>query len=71
LSLYTKYWTWINLITLVVFSVAVYFAYVLLSHIFVGTFNEYTPLTMLKSPHFYLVVFFLSSCVLIGDILQG
>lgn len=67
--MYTKFWTWINVIGLVILSIAIYIAYFFISHFFVGTYSEFTPLYLVVSPQFYLTIAFLNAAVIIFDVI--
>ncbi|CAD8136462.1 unnamed protein product [Paramecium pentaurelia] len=68
IALYTKFWTCVNVITLVLFSVGIYIAYFFISNFFRGTYSEFTPFYLIQSPNFYLIIALLNSIVFIFDL---
>lgn len=68
IALYTKFWTCINVITLLLFSVGIYIAYFFISNFFRGTYSEFTPFYLIQSPNFYLIIALLNSIVFIFDL---
>lgn len=69
IALYTKFWTWINIITLALFSIGIYVAYFFISNYFPGTYSEFTPIYLIRSPQFYLVIAFLNAAIFIFDLI--
>ncbi|CAK84558.1 unnamed protein product (macronuclear) [Paramecium tetraurelia] len=65
IAIHTKYWTWFNFICITFLSVLLYIIYVIISQFWPGTLMEYTPFTMVGTPHFWL------SIILIGGIIGG
>lgn len=44
ISIYTKFWTWINVFVLMICSIGIYIAYFFISNYFPGTYSQYTPI---------------------------
>ncbi|CAD8207799.1 unnamed protein product [Paramecium pentaurelia] len=65
IAIHTKFWTWFNFISITFLSILLYILYVIISHFWPGTLMEYTPFTMVGTPHFWL------SLLLIGAIIGG
>lgn len=68
ISLYTKFWTILNFTTVFLFSVGIYVAYFFISNFFKGTYSEFTPIYLIKSPNFYLIIAMLTAIVYIFDL---
>ncbi|CAK55960.1 unnamed protein product (macronuclear) [Paramecium tetraurelia] len=68
IALYTKFWTCVNVITLLLFSVGIYIAYFFVSNYFRGTYSEFTPIYLIQSPTFYLIIALLNCIVFIFDL---
>ena len=51
----TKLWNWFNFISITLLSIVIYIIYMLVSHYWTGTLMEYTPLTMLTTPQYWLL----------------
>jgi phospholipid-transporting ATPase len=71
ISLFTKFWTWLNFISLIIFSILLYFIYMLFSQELIGTLALYTPFTLLKVAHFWLLIVILCGAVFLYDLVQG
>ncbi|CAD8102056.1 unnamed protein product [Paramecium sonneborni] len=65
IAIHTKYWTWFNFVCITFLSILLYIIYVIISQFWPGTLMEYTPFTMVGTPHFWL------SMILIGGIIGG
>ncbi|CAD8196188.1 unnamed protein product [Paramecium octaurelia] len=65
IAIHTKFWTWFNFISITFLSILLYIIYVIISNFWPGTMMEYTPFTMVGTPHFWL------SIILIGAIIGG
>ncbi|CAD8048326.1 unnamed protein product [Paramecium sonneborni] len=68
IAIYTKFWTCINIVTLLFLSIGIYIAYFFISNFFRGTYSEFTPIYLIQSPNFYLIVTLLNSVVFIFDL---
>ncbi|CAD8148969.1 unnamed protein product [Paramecium pentaurelia] len=68
IAIYTKFWTFINIITLLLFSIGIYIAYFFISHYFKGTYSEFTPIYLIQSPNFYLIIALLNAIIFIFDL---
>ena len=62
MAVHTHLWTWCNLIALLIFSILIYYGYVVLSQ-FIGTEVEYTSLTLMKYPNYWLIIVLVSLVV--------
>ncbi|CAK90837.1 unnamed protein product (macronuclear) [Paramecium tetraurelia] len=68
IAIYTKFWTFINVITLLFLSIGIYIAYFFISNYFKGTYSEFTPAYLIQSPNFYLIIALLNVVVFIFDL---
>ncbi|CAD8052350.1 unnamed protein product [Paramecium sonneborni] len=68
IAIYTKFWTCINVVTLLFLSIGIYIAYFFISNFFRGTYSEFTPIYLIQSPNFYLIIALLNSVVFIFDL---
>lgn len=66
--MYTKFWTWINLIALILLSIIIYLLYFIISHYLEGTYSESTPLYLLGTPSFYLIILVVNAMIFIFDL---
>lgn len=67
IAIYTKYWTWLNLFSLIFLSIFIYVVYFVISHFWEGNLSSETPLFLAQTPHFYLTIILLTFVVLIFD----
>lgn len=62
LAVHTHLWTLANAIALFVFSILLYYGYVVISE-YLGTQVADTPLTLMRSPNYWLVIILVSIIV--------